>query len=139
MQGVSRRGGGLLIQLLKVLHDRWTVITGIADYSHGHQCDRVWVSEKIVVRHQDGIDCGGIERSETGDENHRSDPWLNGANLANQLLWGDVWKVIHNHQKSWFLLCEEFQDRSASGADPKAIAIVATHRPIKIDQLELPA
>jgi hypothetical protein len=95
------------------------------------------MSEKIVVRHKDGIDCGGIEPCETGDENHRSDRWLDCAYLANQLVWGDVWKVIHNNQKSWFLPSEEFQDRSTSGADPKAIAIVATHRPIKVDQLEL--
>jgi len=95
------------------------------------------VSEKIVVRHKDGIYCGGIEPSETGDENHRSDRWLAGANLANQLVWGNVWKVIHDHQQSWFLPSEEFQDRSASGADPKAIAIVTTHRPIKVDQLKL--
>jgi hypothetical protein len=97
------------------------------------------VSEKIVVRHKDGIYCGGIEPSETGDENHRSDPWLDGANLVYQLAWGNVRKVIHNYQKSWFHPGDEFQDRSASGAGPKAIAIVATHRPIKVDQLELPA
>jgi hypothetical protein len=98
MNRISIHVAGLLIQLSKVLHDGWTVITGIADHSHGHQCQGVWVCEKIVVRHKDGIYCGGIEPSETGDENHRSDSWLNGANLANQLVWGDVWKVIQNHQ-----------------------------------------
>ena len=58
-------------------------------------------SARIVqakVRHTDGVDCGGIEHSETADENYRSDPWLDGANLANQHVWGDVWKVILNHQ-----------------------------------------
>jgi hypothetical protein len=122
-----------------VLHDRWTVTTGIADYSHGHQCEGVWVDDKIMVSHKDGMDCGGIERSETGDENHRSDRWIDGANLANQRVWGDVWEVIYDDQKTWFLPGEEFQDGSARGADPKAIAIAATHRPIKVDQLELPA
>jgi hypothetical protein len=38
------------------------------------------------VRHKDGIDCGGIEPSETVAENYRSDSWLDGANLVNQLV-----------------------------------------------------
>jgi hypothetical protein len=52
-------------------------------------CSEMSTSARIVqakVRHKDGIDCGGIEPSETVAENYRSDSWLDGANLVNQLV-----------------------------------------------------
>jgi hypothetical protein len=69
----------------KALPDGWTVVTGITDNSHGHQCDGVREREKIVVGNKDGIGCGGVERSEAVDENNDSDRWMDGGNVTKQL------------------------------------------------------
>jgi hypothetical protein len=64
---------------------------------------------------------------------------MDGANLAKQLAQGDIWKIIHDRKNSWLLASKEFQDRRTRGTNPKAIATIATHRPIEVYQLTLPA